>query len=106
MLEEGLKGVEGATWKPYRTHADRRTELEPRDIRAHLPAEVIRAEYPEVLVDYEGKRTVEDPESLWFEFTGKGERRVRCGTAKSEARCREYAARYIELKQAATDVID
>jgi hypothetical protein len=106
LLEEGIKDVEGATWKPYKTHADRRIELDPCDIRAHLPVEVIRAEYPEVMVDYEGKRTIEDPASLWFEFTGKGERRVKCGTAKSEARCREYAERYEEMKQAARVLID
>ena len=84
LLEEGLKDVEGATWKAYRTRADRRIELEARDIRAHLPVEVIRAEYPEVMVDYEGKRTIEDPASVWVLFTGKGEGRVKCGTAKSE----------------------
>jgi hypothetical protein len=106
LLEEGIKDVEGATWKPYKTHADRRIELDPCDIRAHLPVEVIRAEYPEVMVDYEGKRTIADPASLWFEFTGKGERRVKCGTAKSEARCREYAERYEEMKQAARVLID
>jgi hypothetical protein len=106
LLEEGIKDVEGATWKPYKTHADRRIELDPCDIRAHLPVEVIRAEYPEVMVDYEGKRTIEDPASLWFEFTGQGERRVKCGTAKSEARCREYVERYEEMKQAARVLID
>jgi hypothetical protein len=57
-------------------------------------------------VDCEGKRTIEDPESLWFEFTGKGERRVKCGTAKSEARCRDYAARYQQMMQAARELID
>jgi hypothetical protein len=106
LLEEGLKDVEGATWKPYKTHAERRIELDPCDIRARLPVEVIRAEYPEVIVNYEGKRFIEDPASLWFEFTGKGERPVKCGTAKSEARCREYAMRYEEMKQAAKVLID
>lgn len=106
LLEEGLKGVEGATWKPYKTHADRWIELDPCDIRAHLSVEVIRAEYPEVMVDYQGKRTVEDPGSLWFEFTGKGERRVKCGSAKSEAKSREYAERYEQLKLAARVLIE
>jgi hypothetical protein len=64
LLEEGLKDVEGATWKAYKTRADRRIEFEACDIRAHLPVEVIRAEYPELMVDYEGKRTIEDPASL------------------------------------------
>jgi hypothetical protein len=106
LLEEGTKNVEGATWKPYKIHADRRIELDPCDIRAHLPVEVIRAEYPEVMVDYEGVRTIEDPAALWFEFIGKGDRRVKCGTAKSEARCREYAERYEEMKQAARVLIN
>jgi hypothetical protein len=106
LLEEGLKDVEGATWQPYKTHADRRIELDPSDIRAHLPVEVIQTKHPEVMMDYTGKRTIDDPASLWFEFTGKGERRVKCGTAKSEARCRDHAERYQELKQAARALID
>jgi hypothetical protein len=49
---------------------------------------------------------IDDPDSLWFEFTGKGAGRVKCGTAKAEARCREYAERYDAMKQAARVLID
>lgn len=50
LLEEGLKGVEGATWGPYRTWAGREIELPNDDLRAHLPEEVLRARHPEVTV--------------------------------------------------------
>jgi hypothetical protein len=105
LLEVGLEDVEDAIWNAYKTDAERRIDLDPYDSRAHLPLEVLRAEYPEVMVDYEGKRTIENPTSLWYEFTGKGERRINCGTAKSEARCRDYARRDEEMKQAARVLI-
>ena len=57
------------------------------------------------MVDYEGKRTIEDPASVWFLFTGKGEGRVKCGTAKSEARCREYCER-LRTNEAGGEGID
>jgi len=106
LLEEGLTGVDGANWEPYKTHADRWIELDPCDIRAHLPLNVIQTKYPEVMVDYEGNRTIADESSLWFEFIGKGDRRVKCGSAKSEAKSRAYTERYHEMKRAARVLID
>jgi len=106
LLEEGLKGVEGATWGPYRTVASAWIELPSSDIRAHLPERVIRAEHPEVMICYDGRREIEAPGSCWFEFTGKGAGRVKCGTSKAEARCREYSGRYDAMKQAAKVLID
>jgi hypothetical protein len=106
LLEEGLKGVEGAAWGPYRTVAYSRIELPQSDIRAHLPEEVIKTKYPEVIVEYDGTRKIEDPASRWFEFTGKGEGRVKCSSSNAEVRCREYAERYYEMKQAAKVLID
>ena len=106
LLEECLKEVEGATWGPYRTVASARIELPSSDIRAHLPERVIRAEYPEVMTCYDGRREIEAPDSRWFEFTGKGAGRVKCGTSKAEARCREYSERYEAMKRAAKLLID
>ncbi|WP_254508545.1 hypothetical protein [Anatilimnocola floriformis] len=106
LLEEGLRGVEGAEWGPHHTVAYRYIALPPTDIRAHLPADVIRAKYPEVTVRFDGKREIEDPDSRWIEFTGKGERAVKLNSATAETRCREYVARYAALKQEARRLID
>ncbi len=108
MLEECFKdkGVEGAAWGPYQTRASLWIELPPNDIRAHLPEEVIRASYPEVLVRYDGKREIEDPDSRWFEFTGKGSGQIKCSAPRAEAKCREKAQRYDEMKHAARALIN
>jgi hypothetical protein len=106
LLEEGLAGVAGADWGPYRIVASARLELPASDVRAHLPAEVIRDNHPEVLIDYRGQRSIEDPDSRWVEFTGKGAGRVKYGTAKAAERCREYELRYHAMKQAARALID
>lgn len=106
LLEEGLPGVEGAKWGPYQIMADKRLELSPSDIRSHLPVETLREKYPEVMVNFDGKRTVEDPDSRWVEFTGKGEKRIKFGAPKTEAKCREAAERYDSLKRMARERIN
>jgi hypothetical protein len=105
LLEEALPGVEGASWGPYRTVADSRIELSRDDVRYHFPEELIRSKHPEVLLELDGKRTIEDPASRWFEVTGKGARRLKCGSATADARCREYAERYAAMKRAARHAI-
>jgi hypothetical protein len=106
LLEEGLPGVEGATWGPYRTVADSEIELPQDDVRAHLPVEVICSNHPDVTVHSDGKRTIEDPSSRWFEFTGKRAGRVKCHSASAEAKCREYRSRYAAMKARARAIID
>jgi hypothetical protein len=106
LLEEGLEGVEGATWGPYATVAHSQLILPSTDIRAQLPAEVIRTNHPEVLIRFDGKREIDDPNSRWFEFTGKGAGRVKCGSPKAEQRCAEYSERYDAMKKAARILID
>jgi hypothetical protein len=106
LLEEGLQGVEGASWGPFRTVAYSQMALPSSDIRAQLPEEIIRANYPEVLIRFDGKREIDDPASRWFEFTGKGAGRIRCGSSKAEQRCMEYAKRYDAMKQAAKSLIE
>jgi hypothetical protein len=105
LLEEGLEGVEGATWGPYRTWAYSHIELPRDDVRAHLPEEVIRSRHPEVTIAFDGKRTIEDPASRWFEFTGKGAGRVKCDSASAGSKCREYAERYQAMKKQARALI-
>jgi hypothetical protein len=106
LLEEALKGVEGANWGPYRSVATAQLELSRDDIRAHLPAEVIRARHPEVSVDYKGKRMIDDPASAWFEFTGRGAGRVKCSSPNAYARCREQSERYVTMKERARALIN
>lgn len=105
LLEVGLQGVEGAAWGPYRTVANSSIDLPSSDIRAHLPEAVMRANYPEVTLCFDGRRTIDDPDTRWFEFTGKGAGRVKCCTSKAEQRCREYAERYDAMKQSARALI-
>jgi len=106
LLEQGLQGVDGATWGPFRTVAHTAMPLPSNDIRAQLPDEVIRANHPEVTVYFDGRRVIDDPESRWFEFTGKGAGRIKCGSPKAEQRCLAYSERYDAMKQAAKVLID
>ena len=75
------------------------------DVRAHLPKEVIEANHPEVRIHYDGKRVIDDPSSLWFEFTGKGAGRAKCGSARAESKCKEFCERYAEMKQRAETMV-
>jgi hypothetical protein len=45
------------------------------------------------------------PGEDWFEFTGKGAGRVKCGHAKAEQKCAEYAVTYNKMKADAKSVI-
>lgn len=106
LLEEGLQGVDGAAWGPFRTVAYRHITLPSSDVRAQLPEVVIRRNFPEVLIRFDGKREIDDPDSRWFECTGKGAGRIKCGSPEAEQRCVDYAERYDAMKQAARSLID
>lgn len=106
LLEEGLKGVQGANWGPYRTAAYSQIEIPREDVRARLSPEVIRSNHPEVTLRFDGKRMIDDPASKWFEFTGKGAGRVKCDSTTADARCREYSERYRAMKSQARALID
>lgn len=105
LLEVVLEGVEGATWGPYEARAEAEMELPDQDVRAHLPREVIEAKHPEVRIHYDGKRVIDDPDAVWFEFTGKGAGRVKRGSAQAESKCREFRDRYAEMKHQAKAVV-
>lgn len=106
LLEEGLNGVEGATWGPYAMVANSQIELPRDDLRAHLPLDVIRSRHPEVSVQYDGKRFIDDPASRWFEFTGRAAGRVKCSSPTAEARCHKQSERYDALKKQARALIN
>jgi hypothetical protein len=105
LLEEGLQGIEGAAWGPFRIVAHSQITLPSSDIRAQLPEEVIRANHPEVTIRFDGKREIDEPYSRWYEFTGKGAGRIRYGSPAAEQRCIEYAQRYNAMKEAARNLI-
>jgi hypothetical protein len=75
------------------------------DIRSRLPEEVIRLRHPEVFIRHDGRRTIPDPASQRFNFTGTGAGSVKCGSPNVEAKCRQYAERYELLKQQARVII-
>jgi hypothetical protein len=105
LLEEGLGGVAGAEWGPHEKHTYSWLDLAGDDIRAHLPDEVIRSNHPEVLIRHDGSRSVGDPGSEWFEFTGKSAGRVKCDSTTAPKRCREQEERYASLKVQARALI-
>jgi hypothetical protein len=105
LLEEGLKGVEGANWGSYQTVAASELELPRDDLRAHLPLDVLRERHPEVSVRYDGKRLINDPASLWFVFTGRSAGRVKCSSPTADEKCREQAERYAAMKKQARALI-
>jgi len=105
LLEVGLQGVEGTAWGPYRTRAHSQINLPRNDVRSRLPEAVIRSKHPEVTLRYDGKRTIDDPASRWFEFTGKGAGRVKCDSKTAQAKCQKYAAQYAAMRERARKVI-
>lgn len=106
LLEEGLAGVDGATWGPFAAVAHSQIELPNNDPRAQLPVEELRTRHPEVQVCYDGRRLIEDPASKWFEFTGRGAGRVKCSSPTAEARCREQSQRYDTMKEQARAILN
>jgi hypothetical protein len=106
LLEEILQGIEGAAWGPFRTVAYSRMTLPSTDIRTQLSEEVIRTSFPEVIIRFDGKREIDDPDSRYIEFTGKGAGRIKYSSPKAEQRCTEFGERYDAMKQAARILID
>lgn len=60
---------------------------------------------PGVSVHYDGKCVIDDPDSRRFEFTGKGNRSVKCSSATAGARCREHSERYEAMRKRARALI-
>lgn len=106
LLEEGLGGVEGASWGPHGTVARSQIELPADDARARLTDESIRSLHPEVSLHYDGKRFIADPASRWFEFTGRGAGSVKCSSPNADAKCREKSTHYTLMKHQARALVD
>lgn len=105
LLEVGLKNVEGAKWDVCSRFAYSQIQLPIDDMRAHLPDHIIKSNHPEVSIYYDGRRMINDPDSEWFEFLGKGAGRVKCSNPKSKEKCAEYQKKYNLMKEEAKKVI-
>lgn len=106
LLEVGLKNVEGARWDVCTRFAYSNIPLPANDVRAYLPDHIIKSDHPEVLIRYDGKRMINDPDSEWFEFLGKSAGRVKCSNPKSEEKCAEHQKKYDSMKEEAKRVIN
>ena len=105
LMSVGLNGVEGANWEPYYRYAYSSIPLPRDDVRYHLPDDAIRKNHPEVTITYTGERTINNPKDEWFEFTGKGAGRAKCGSSNSESKCAEYASHFESMKEEARKII-
>lgn len=105
LLEVGLPGVKGAVWEPYRRFAYSRMPIPQIDIRSSLPVETIEANHPDVFIAYDGKRLINDPDTEWFEFLGKGAGSVKYTHPSATQKCKEFAEKYSKMKQEARDML-
>lgn len=105
LLSVGLEGVLGANWSAYAKTAYSRVPLSKNDVRYHLPDDVIKKNHPDVYISYTGERLINNPNDEWFEFTGKGSGRVKCGNANSTERCIEYSQKFESMKTEAREII-
>ncbi len=106
LMSVGLEGVAGASWEPYRRFAYSSIPLPKDDVRYHLPDDVIRANHPEVSIIYTGERTINNPKDEWFDFTGKGAGRAKCGSPNSKEKCDEYAVLFEGMKEEDRKIIN
>jgi len=106
LLEVGLPSIADVQFGPYREFAVARMQVPADDIRARLPEATVRANHPEVAIWHDGRRMIDDPDSLTVYFTGRGAGQVKRSSKTMEARCQAYAARYEEMKSRARAVIE
>ena len=100
LLEEILPGVDGATWGPWHRNAQWRVELPEDDPRAALTDDELRDRHPEVTLTDDG-RQIEEEESAWYEFTGRGAGRIKGNSALAASRREEHARCYEDMKRQA-----
>ncbi|VXB72027.1 conserved hypothetical protein [Luteimonas sp. 9C] len=106
LIEECLPRTAGARWGAYRTVATDWIAVPANDIRSRLPPETIRTHHPEVLIRHDGRREIENPDSLWHEFTGRAAGRVKCSSKAAEAKCNDLVADYEEMRRKARSILN
>jgi hypothetical protein len=106
LLEAGLPEVNGAKWKPSRRHAYKSLPVPPDDPRISLPADVIKAGHPTIFISHSGERLMDDPDSYWYDFLGKGVRSIKCSSPNAENRRIEFDRQYELMKTDARKLLD
>ncbi|MCK5943406.1 MAG: leucine-rich repeat domain-containing protein [Planctomycetes bacterium] len=95
ILEVGLPHVDGTQFGPWEIWFENYFDVDEHDPRLAAA----RAAGHGVVKRYNGKYGVPDPDSGWFQPTGRGARRFRQnGSKANDEKCRSVAARYDELK--------
>ncbi len=106
LLQVGLPGVAGTTWQPSRRNAYRSTQLPPDDFRSGLSDADIKANHPTVVIMPTGDRKIEDPDSYWYDFLGKGVRSIRCLSPQAEKKRADFDQMYETLKKEALKLLE
>lgn len=106
LLEVGLPGVVGAKSKPSRKIAYKRMPLPPDDQRTYLPDDVIKSGHPTIFITHLGERLIDDPNSYWYDFLGKGVRSIKCSSPNAENRRIEFDCQYEMMKQDARRLLE
>ncbi len=106
FVEKALPNVQGAVQELYSKIAYDSLKLSDDDFRSKLTDQEIRQEYPEVQISYDGTRTINDPDSEWFELLGRGAGRVKCNTPKTDEKIQEFKQKYEEFKREAEIIIN
>lgn len=104
FLETALKNVEGAIWEPFTKVVNGYCDvvyLPKKDYRSKLSDKILKEKHPEVKINHEGRRIIQDPNPGWFEFLGKGAGRVKCNNPLAEEKCTEFKNYYEKLKNSA-----
>lgn len=104
LMEVGLPNVAG-TRREVCTIFASTMEVPNNDIRAHLSSDLIRDKHPEVAIWHDGRRMINDAETEWYEFLGKGSGHIKRRSPNAESKCNEHRTLYAQMKERAKKLI-
>lgn len=105
FLKRALPNVQGANNEISRKFAYSSLKVTKEDFRYQLSDEIIKEKHPEVRIIYDGTREVNDPDTEWFEFIGKGAGRVKCNNSKVKEKIEEFKLKYEQYEIEADRII-
>jgi hypothetical protein len=105
FLERALPNVQGANNEICRRFAYSSLKLTKEDFRSQLSDEIIKEKHQEVRILYDGTREVNDPNTEWFDFIGKGAGRVKCNNPKADEKIEEFKQKYEQYKIEADSIM-